>query len=178
LKRDDGTDTTPSCKYVWRVCGFNADYKDSGKPKDDTPTAARTLASIQADIDKWTAKAKEATDKANRYKEERRKALQVEIIAVKSILELHPTDREALTLCTNVPIASRISQKVWQALQIMEHDNPVYCAMMERYDDEQIDFAEREEATPQLIANADKVLAFMHEKGLRVDDIPTDILPD
>ena len=202
LKREDGTDTTPSCKYVWKVYGFNADYSGNGnRNTDNTPTAARTLASIQADIDKWEARAREATDKANKYKEERRKALEVEITAVKTTLELHPTTREVLVLCANVPTADRIpdterterNEELATRAAILEPitDQPAVVAaikstwvkpdkdwkrrLVAEYSEEAFEIFDT--LTAEEISNADKVLSLMKEKGLGVDDIPTDILP-
>ena len=165
--------------YCFKVLGMDTDYAHTDRTTDTTDTDNRPAALLRADIADIDKKIERYQAKREALQKALTKALETDLAAVRSTLELHPTERHTLELVLNVPISDRIPTDRLEALKAAEGIPAVATAVrqliIDAYDIEALQLAEN--FTAEQIERADSVAAVMAERGLKLGDIPTDILP-
>ena len=165
--------------YCFTVLGLDTDYAHANRATDTADTDNRPAALIRADIADTDKRIERLQAKRETLQKSLTRALETDLNAVRSIRELHPTDRATLELVLSVPTADRIPADRLEALRAVEGIPAAAAAVRaliaDAYSDEALQLVEN--FTPEQIANADHIAAVMAERGLKLGDIPTDILP-
>lgn len=164
--------------YCFKVLGYDSNYAPTERTTDTPDTDNRPAALIRADIAETDKKIQRYQMKREALQKALAKALETDLAAVRSTLELYPTDRATLELVTATPTADRIPTDRLEALKAVE-GIPVAAAavralIVEAYSEEALQLSATD---PAQVANADKVAAIMAERSLKLGDIPNDILP-
>ena len=165
--------------YCFKVLGYDSNYAHTERTTDTTDTDNRPAALIRADIADLDKKIQRCRMKRETLQKALAKALETDLEAVRSTLELHPISRDILEAAINVPAADRVPADRLEALKAVE-DIPaaamaVRNLIIDAYSEAALVIAEVYTASD--MANADKVAAIMAERGLKLGDIPTEILP-
>lgn len=166
--------------YCFKVLGFDSNYAHTDRT-DRTDTAEadnRPAALIRADIADIDKKIERYQAKREALQKALTKALETDLNAFRATLDLHPTDRATLELATATPTANRIPADRLEALKAVEGIPAAAAAVraliVEAYSEEALQLSALD---PAQVANADSVAAFMAERGLKLGDIPNEILP-
>ena len=163
--------------YCFKVLGFDSNYVYKEITLDSTDTDNRPAALIRADIADIDKQIERYQAKREMLKKALAKALETDLNAFRAILDLHPTDRATLELVTATPTANRVSADRLEALKAVEGIPAAAAAVraliVEAYSEEALQLSTLD---PAQVANADSVAAVMAERGLKLGDIPTDIL--
>jgi hypothetical protein len=164
--------------YCFKVLGFDSNYAHTDRTTDTPEADNRPAALIRADIADVDKRIERYQAKREALQKALAKALETDIAAVRSILELHPTDRATLELVVTVPTADRIPADRLEALKAVEGIPAAAAAVraliVEAYSEEALQLSALD---PAQVANADSVAAIIAERGLKLGDIPTEILP-
>ena len=163
--------------YCFKVLGFDSNYAHTDRATDTADTDNRPAALIRADIADIDKRIERYQAKRETLQKALAKALKTDLNAFRATLDLHPTDRATLELVTATPTANRIPTDRLEALKAVESIPAAAAAvralLVEAYSEEALQLSTLD---PSQVANADKVAAFMAERGLKLGDIPTDIL--
>lgn len=162
--------------YCFKVLGFDSNYAHTERATDTPDTDNRPAALIRADIATIDKAIKRYQTKRETLQKALIKALETDLAAVRSTLELHPTDRATVELVTATPTVNRIPADRLEALKVVEGipaAAAVRALIVEAYSEEALQLSTID---PAQVANADSVAAVMAERGLKLGDIPTDIL--
>ena len=164
--------------YCFRVLGFDSNYAHTERTTDTADTDNRPAALIRADIADVDKRIERLQAKREALTKALTKALETDLAAVRSTLELHPTDRATLELVVAVPTADRIPTDRLEALKAVEGIPAAAAAVRaliaDAYSEEALQLSALDLTQ---VANADSVAAIMAERGLKLGDIPTEILP-
>ena len=164
--------------YCFKVLGYDSNYAHTERTTDTPETDNRPAALIRADIADIDKRIERYQAKRETLQKALAKALETDLNALRATLELHPTDRVTLELVTATPTANRIPADRLEALKAVESIPAAAAAVraliVEAYSEEALQLAATD---PAQVANADSVAAIMAERGLKLGDIPTDILP-
>ena len=168
--------------YTFRVMGYDPDRASTQRANKLTEDT-RNAADIRRDIADKEARRDKLTRQIDDLKQLLWRALQNDLQAVREALTANPTDRRTLAAAIATPTANRITPEeadgLLQALKAVEGIPAAAAAV--RLTMEQAHTAAAVllmEADPQAVANADEVADVMRQHGLKLGDIPTDILPD
>jgi hypothetical protein len=164
--------------YCFKVLGYDSNYAHIDRTTDTPETDNRPAALIRADIADMDKRIERYQAKREALQKALAKALETDLAAIRSALELHPTDRHTLELVLSVPTSDRIPTDRLEALKAVEGIPAAAAAVraliIDAYDIEALQLAEN--FTAEQIERADSVAAIMAERGLKLGDIPTDIL--
>ena len=163
--------------YCFKVIGYDSNYAHTERTTDIADTDSRPAALIRTDIADVDKRIERLQAKRETLQKALAKALETDLNALRATLELHPTDRATLELVTATPTANRIPADRLEALKAVEGIPAAAAAVraliVEAYSEEALQLSTLD---PVQVANADSVAAIMAERGLKLGDIPTDIL--
>lgn len=167
--------------YCFKVLGYDPNRRTNRNTDTTDTTDTRTAAEIRQDIAATEAKRDKLNTRIEALKQALTTAIESDLAAIREALTAHPTDRKTLAAVIATPTANRIptdeAEGLLAALKAVE-DIPAAAAAVKLT----METAHGESAVylmkcdPAAIAAADEVAAVMEKHGLKLGDIPTDIL--